>query len=151
MDSEDPKETLRSFGRLGAFVADNGLLFASQPLPSRYRIGRPKACYYNSYQMAVRNPRLTYVEGYATHIIPIMHAWCVDQNGNVHDRTWANGEHYVGLPIKTSYLKKVIQTRKKKDGKLASYALLDDWQNRFPLLTLDPKIWFEDKIKAAVG
>lgn len=117
------------------FVERHGQLFTPQELPRQYRGGKLAVCFANSYRMAVRHD-LTYVEGYAVtrdghgHL----HAWCVDDEGRVLDRTWRSGLGYFGIPFQLTYLKSVIRRRKQRGDEY--YGLLDDWEAGFPLIRL---------------
>ncbi|REJ64999.1 MAG: hypothetical protein DWQ31_19635 [Planctomycetota bacterium] len=127
------------------FVRRYGRLYKPQPLPRPFRAGRIRACFANSYRMAVRH-RLTYVEGYAATVNRHghLHAWCVDEDGNVFDRTWRIGIGYFGIPFKISYVSKVIRERKRQGDEY--YGLLDDWQQKHPLITTvgdQPELWLE--------
>lgn len=95
-------------------VLDIGRGFtASAPMPEGQRLGRPKLCYWNAYELALGEPSLTYVEGYAATArvggVPIFHAWCCDRDGRVIDPTWRfvrNAEAgYFGIPIKADFVK----------------------------------------------
>ena len=70
------------------------------------------ACFRNAFMLAVRH-NLTYVEGFATHLIPVHHAWAVDTLGTVIDPTWDEmtkykaeweAREYIGVPFALSYL-----------------------------------------------
>lgn len=74
----------------------------------------PRACYSNATTLALENPDLTYVEGWAQppSLIPVHHAWLVDRKGFVHDPTWdyKDGVVYAGIPFKTDFvLKKIVK------------------------------------------
>ena len=59
---------------------------ASLELAARYRT-RQSQCFNNCMKIAVRHPELQYFEGTAAPIIPVEHAWLVDQRGIVLDPT----------------------------------------------------------------
>jgi hypothetical protein len=60
--------------------------------------GEMKQCYRNSWMAA--EPGLTYYEGFALSIIPVMHAWLVNSDGVVVETTWEEvGETYIGVPV----------------------------------------------------
>jgi hypothetical protein len=125
------------------FVRRYGRLFEARNLPKPFRRGPIGACYANSYRMAVRTG-LTYVEGYALghHGSAQLHAWCVDDDGGVFDRTWVDALAYLGVAFRTSYLKEVIGRRRRRHN--LYYGLLDDWRARWPLekeLSDSPHIW----------
>jgi hypothetical protein len=50
--------------------------------------GEPLACYANAYRLAQTRKGYRYVEGFATSVIPLEHAWCIDGEGRVIDPTW---------------------------------------------------------------
>lgn len=79
-------------------------------------------CFKNAADMAVGNPRMTYVEGFATTgMLPVFHAWCVDEDGNVVDPTWGTkGTAYFGVPFPTKYLTHVLCSR-------GYYGVIDAW------------------------
>lgn len=125
------------------FLTQYGRHFTPQPLPSIYRPGAFRQCFKNAYRMALRHP-VTYVEGCACQVElrPTLHAWCVDDHGNVLDRTWKHARAYFGVPIKTDYLKGIIGERE-QHGDLY-FGLLDDWQVNFPLIQEhgdQPELW----------
>lgn len=77
--------------------------------------GTPKMCYSNAGRVALGLdgfdfPELTYVEGYAISSlgIPLGHAWLVDEDGNVIDKTWPEGSGYFGIPIPRDGLAKIV-------------------------------------------
>lgn len=47
-----------------------------------------KACFYNCMRIANMRKELRYCEGYASHTIPVEHAWLVNADGKVIDPTW---------------------------------------------------------------
>lgn len=87
------------------------------------RSGEQGRCFWNARRAARRN-NWQYVEGYAVSVIPMLHAWCIDQRGRVREVTWDQlGAEYFGVvipldqcPIDASYL--------------------DDWKRGYPALRL---------------
>lgn len=62
-------------------------------------------CYKNATKLA-QEKNWRYVEGYAITEglpIPLLYAWCLDENGNVSDPTWADGVTYYGIIFSMSY------------------------------------------------
>jgi hypothetical protein len=98
----------------------------------------PKECFTNALQAAAINDDLTYVEGYAYNgLLPIHHAWVVDDAGNVYDPTWENIEDrdmsqdvYIGVPFETIYA--CITTIEKGSDTLL------DWQGGAITLDREP-------------
>lgn len=93
------------------FVFDHGHEFPEiapkRFVPRRHR--KSGQCYLNCAQLALGDGQLTYVEGFA--VLPdialhFQHAWCVDENGQVVDPTWAEpGRAYFGVPFNTAYIR----------------------------------------------
>jgi len=111
------------------WLLDNGRVFPLwSPLPKRVRRGPMKACYHNSLRLAKRGKgRYVYMEGYATHLIPVSHAWCYDREaGLVVDTTWAEGIDYVGVPLKTAYAARMLRRDREP---------LMNWMDKYPILT----------------
>ncbi len=73
---------------------------------------RKKQCFCNAFDLALDNPDLTYVEGYAkTGRQPeVLHAWVVDKSNRVVDNTWDNPEsnEYFGIPLDRLYVEDII-------------------------------------------
>lgn len=81
-----------------------GQVFYPGPEPEHY--GPMGDCYHNAWHYALEHD-LHYVEGYAIAgqiAIPIEHAWCVDDQGRVHDNTWRDGHSYFGMAFKSESL-----------------------------------------------
>lgn len=93
--------------------------------------GRPKHCFMNAFQLAERTGgRYAYVEGYATGIIPTLHAWNVDSStGEMFDVTWEAdmGVDYIGIEIPRHVLRAVMLTS-------GVYGAIDAWTSDWPLL-----------------
>lgn len=117
------------------FILQNGLYFKIKPLPKGIIQGKMKECYKNAALLSLEKPNYFYAEGIACGIIPVLHAWCVDKDKNVIDPTWSDGKEYFGVIIKKGFLFKQVEK--------CGFGLIDDWKNRWPLLTLDKKIWKE--------
>lgn len=84
--------------------------------------GTPKACFANAQYLARTRKGLRYVEGFATRMIPVEHAWCIDAEGRVIDPTWDAGEaDYFGIAFDREAVRRV----RKITGR--SYSLLFTW------------------------
>jgi hypothetical protein len=54
-----------------------------------YRMGKVRECFQNAFLRTLYFDNLTYCEGYAfSGLLPVHHAWCVDENDVVVDPTW---------------------------------------------------------------
>jgi hypothetical protein len=145
-EQNESEKLLNSYphGAIQPFLRRYGRLFTPQPLPRVYRMGQWRACFENSYRMAIRHP-VIYVEGIAKNSrspIPHLHAWCVDASGGVLDRTWNDATAYFGVPLRTDFIKQVIRERQEE-----FFGFLDDWEHGFPLAKtlLDmPELWLAD-------
>jgi hypothetical protein len=77
--------------------------------PKHLKKGRDKECFKNAYHVCVENAGFKYVEGFATSIIPVHHAWVLDKDDNVVETTWQEaGEEYFGIVIPIPWVNKVI-------------------------------------------
>jgi hypothetical protein len=106
-----------------------------------------KQCFKNSYNMAIRHG-ITYVEGIASKesepLYPQHHAWCIDSDGKVLDRTWGIAFAYFGIPFKTKFVRALLTERKQRRPDSMYYGVLDDWQSKHPLINLygeQPELW----------
>ena len=82
-----------------------GLPWTRADLPADVQKGQVGRCFWRAFELALQRPEsFTYVEGYAFNgrHIPIHHAWCVDEGGNVVDPTWnvAPTAVYASIPFK---------------------------------------------------
>lgn len=94
-----------------ALILDHGVESCGISLPAEYLPGLPNHCFYNTLQMCLEDPSLTYMEGYAGAIIPMHHAWALDSKGQVIDTTWDDpeGRSYLGIPFQTDYVKSAAE------------------------------------------
>ena len=118
-----------------AFFLKHGKLFTPQPFPSKYKKwhGKMGDCFLNALLLASNFDELHYAEGFALSAkiageSPKLHAWCVDDDGNVVDPTWRDklmGQEYCGLVFKLLPL-----TDLHLKGKLFGIAFNDDLFNK---------------------
>ena len=100
--------------RLSRFKLDHGKEYPLGPHSFSLPRDTPKACFTNAAHLALRLPHLTYVEGMVMSVIPIEHAWCVDEEGVVVDTTLTEDRldgrerEYFGVPFQTEYLRKAL-------------------------------------------
>jgi len=123
------------FFSMGEFILAHGREFnaTSNELPKGVRLGKLGHCFENAAKLAIAQGAYTYCEGYAMGIIPVLHAWCIDANGDVVDPTWNRGQRdrigmsYFGIAFTTKYLIHHLCEYEK-------YGLIDAWEHRWPLL-----------------
>lgn len=122
------------------FIALYGREWKWEPKPKHIRAGTIKQCFDNAYQLARRNPELTYVEGYACGLIPVHHAWVVTPEGIVIDHTWKeegrwtqDERAYFGVAFPTDYVTK----RRREQLKWRGTSVLDDMGSGHPTLRRD--------------
>lgn len=90
-------DSFRLLGNNGAwiypeFILRNGREYAGRPLPKRFKLGTPKACFWNAQDIVRRSRgRYHYVEGYAYRFIPMHHGWVVDDENLVIEPTLRDG------------------------------------------------------------
>ena len=114
-----------------AWLLKHGIERERGPLPKGVRRGAMRACYWNSLELAEKGKgRYVYMEGYATALIPVEHAWCYDrETGLVVDRTWNwgdRGEAYLGVPIQVKYARYCLKRNR---------SALMDWTADYPIIT----------------
>jgi hypothetical protein len=138
---------LMARGRIGnieTFVLQHGRHFPQiGELPPFVNMGRLKMCFQNATHAALSNPSLTYCEGYAFSIFPVLHAWCVDEHGRVIEVTWPkefNGADYFGIPFNTRFLMRQL-------SRTETYGLLDSPADKFALVRgyVAPELWLNTK------
>jgi hypothetical protein len=107
-----------------SWLLRHGKFFCPGALPETYEVGEDKQCFLNAQTLAIDDNRLDYVEGYASHIFPCRHAWCVTADGQIIDPTWHGrdghfmGKSYFGVGIETAYVRKAIVENKRYDAVL---------------------------------
>lgn len=86
--------------------------------------GTQGACYANAQYLASRRKGLRYAEGFATSVIPVEHAWCVDAEGRVIDPTWdyEYQPDYFGVIFEADHVRRIRQITGPK-----AYSLLFTW------------------------
>ena len=110
------------------FVLKHGQKFDPRPLPKGTKRGPIQQCFRNCANAAMDDPTLTYCEGYAIGVIPVLHAWCVDKDGKILELTWKKpGTEYFGIPFQTSFLKRQL-------CRSGYFGLIDAWKSNWPLL-----------------
>lgn len=109
------------------FVLVHGKYYRGTKLSKRYRRGVPKFCFDNS-RNAMDLYGLSYVEGYVEAIIPVLHAWNSDLNGDVVDTTLTDEaipvhkRAYFGVQFDDDY------------ARFNEGSLVDAWREDWPLL-----------------
>jgi len=120
------------FLREAEFLLEHGRFYTPRPLPKGLKAGRQRGCYLVSQLHAGNTADLTYVEGYGQcsgFCHP--HAWCVDAEGEVIDRTWTGrtgrpvGQAYFGVPLDRAYVKELLLARKYADAFLMPAAFAE--------------------------
>ena len=112
------------------FTSPHGLIlhygryWMSRTKPKGVKWGRKGECFSNAFYLMARCPWLTYCEGYAllTDLpLEFLHAWCVDQEGNVIDNTWRKpSTEYFGIPFDRDWVLKFVRD-KEESGVLLEY------------------------------
>jgi hypothetical protein len=95
-----------------------------------------KACFENATAMATMHKEYRYAEGYSFSLIPTLHAWLVDPDGNAVDPTWREpGAAYLGIIFPVEEVRANWQ-------ETGVFCMIDDWHNDWPLLKDGvPKKW----------
>ena len=114
-------------------VFQHGREFEPRRLPKPYTMGEQNDCFANSFKMMLRHDFI-YCEGYmlpsSDFPLPMLHAWCVDRDGNVLDRTVSAGE-YFGIPFKRAFVERIVM-------KYEMYGIINNWEAGYPMRNADP-------------
>lgn len=127
-----------------ALLLEHGVEFNRRRVLRR-KLMRAKQCFRNAQKYAATHKRVRYVEGYALSIMPVEHAWCIDQDEDVIDPTWGDeyaitGEarppaDYFGIAFDTAFVRKMqeraITLGYKTLSILFSYFT---WKETYPLV-----------------
>jgi hypothetical protein len=101
---------------LDAFILEHGQVFNNTNPPPRFKLGKAKECFSNSWDYICDREHLdlTYVEGMAgvPGQLEVLHGWVVDKHGNVIDPTWKHHPEieYIGIPFDWKWFNKHICT-----------------------------------------
>jgi hypothetical protein len=123
-----PPNLVTKYSCFEAFILKEGKEFTYRSRPSNIKKMPDRHCYKNAFDLCLEN-HLTYVEGFATAVIPVQHAWCVDSDGFVIDPTWNDGQDYIGVALPKEL---VIATVFRRE----THGVIDDWQHEWPILRL---------------
>lgn len=99
---------------------------------SIYPYGEAGQCYRESAHLALKDPKLTYVEGMAINfgVFPVAHGWCVDEDGFVVDVTWRpRPDLEKGRPMRREYFGVVID-----EMRLRELLVTHKWYGVLPFL-----------------
>lgn len=128
-------------GGLEAFLYQHGRRWPYQPLPAAVKPGSRGECYRNAAMLVLRDCEFIYCEGLALGaVLPVQHAWCLDDAGRVIDPTWHGLKHdveqleYVGIAFQTEYLRDVLLDSKRWTGLIDGRLLglpVRAWKHRF--------------------
>ena len=117
-----------SYNNIADFLLKEGkpMLGLSKTLKGHYGKG---FCYRTAFEIA-SSYGYGYVEGYALceGLIPLEHAWNVDNEGNVIDGSWEDGVAYYGVEIPYWYVCKILFATKR-------HGILDTWDIGWPLIS----------------
>ena len=70
------------------WLLKHGQFFPHADRPASIPKMEDKQCFANAFTVAMDDHSLRYCEGYATSFIPVLHAWCITEDGDVVDPTW---------------------------------------------------------------
>lgn len=92
------------------FLSEHGREMPMKHVSEITGLSKSGECYKNSYELMLRGP-YTYCEGYAIKkgLIPLEHAWVIDQEGNVIDPTWDGECEYFGVSFKDDFVFEMIE------------------------------------------
>jgi hypothetical protein len=116
-------------------LLSEGRMWRGRDLPAGIPRGLPRNCFLNCLELARLRPELTYVEGYATSVIPVHHAWLIDAAGEVVEPTWPADRRYplsqsayFGIPFPLELVEAQMHERRN------FLSVLDNFEDGHPLL-----------------
>ena len=128
---EEHKPEGWKYGSAEEFVLKNGQPFKSVPVPADMICGEMKMCFQNASTASGPHTGYQYAEGYALKpgLIPMNHAWLVDDDDNAIDITWEYDPDtaYYGIIFPHDYLWETLEKKK-------TYGIIDNYEMNFPLL-----------------
>ena len=140
---EQCAEAWKGINLTPVFVLEHGMQWTTMA-PKQPKRGVLRGCYMNAANLALARKDVIYVEGYAAGIIPVMHAWCVDAQGQVLEPTWPpalwKGADYFGIPFSREFLKQRLMTQE-------YYGLLDNPTEGWPVQTSPRGVWIHPNYK----
>lgn len=122
--SKPNADTIAYPGGMNQFLLEHGRFWQPAPRRADVKRGTIKHCFDNAYKLAMSR-KWRYVEGVAFSVLlPVHHAWVIDDNNNVVDNTWKEvGTSYLGVEFSIEYVREV---RKRTN----MWPVLDNWKNR---------------------
>lgn len=98
-------------------LLEHGRLWTPAPLDQQPERGEARQCYRNALELSYGTP--LYCEGYAVANgvpIPILHAWCLTEDGLVLEPTWSEpGVAYLGIAVTRDYHMKIMMATRRSD------------------------------------
>lgn len=91
-------------------------------------------CFDNAQRLVLadRTGRLTYVEGYAFCLIPVLHAWVALDGGVLIDPTWGHAAaEWYGIDLGG---RDVLRAFRRTPRRRFSFSMLDDYEMGWPLI-----------------
>lgn len=107
-----------------SIVSQYGKTFMPDLRPEWLELEEPKQCFKNSLNLSLRTG-LTYCEGFIFRVMPVHHAWCIDDDGKVYDPT-IRDQHalpYYGIPFDQDFALRAAQES-------GIYGILDNYEFR---------------------
>lgn len=121
------------YNGIPGLLQEEGKFYEARRLPAEYRKMRIRQCFNNALLMACWYPNLRYCEGLAHGVLPVHHAWCLDENDEVVDPTWKLKDRelseigYYGVVIPTEVVRMAVITVDRS-------GILDLWGDGHPFL-----------------
>lgn len=138
-----PRPNVNGYCCIAEFILRHGREF--KRAPQQPHQGMMKQCFLNASKIAL-SKGLIYCEGYAAGIIPVLHAWLINEKDEVIDPTWKDGDYYFGIPIKTEYLRYHLKKFRK-----SGYSLLQAYHDHYPIIHEKPSVFKYEKTNHAAA